>query len=320
MLFLLTGGAKNGKSSLAQQICSAISSEKDRVYLATMQPHDSEDFERIRLHQQDRKELCFATVECPCDIASSLEKILLRSKASTVLLDSITALLGNQMFHESEVNLLAGQQILEGLETLYHSVNNLVIVSDGIFSDANQFEELTERYRRSLAELEKQISEKADVVIEMKAGDPLILKGQEMFEKLGVLDPEKKNFTSGFNKFTFIIGGAFQGKTDYAKKQFSLVQKDIYECTKELAPDLNRRCVTHLENYVWYALKTETELEINFPDEAVLIMDDIFCGVVPMDAFERRWREECGRYAQRIAAKSRLIRVSCGIAQVIKEK
>ena len=54
--------------------------------------------------------------------------------------------------------------------------------------------------------------------------------------------------------------------------------------------------------------------------DIVLICDEIGCGIVPMDAFERRWREETGRLCCRLAARAeRVERVCCGLAQTIKE-
>ena len=52
---------------------------------------------------------------------------------------------------------------------------------------------------------------------------------------------------------------------------------------------------------------------------AVIICDEIGLGIVPLDAFERRWREETGRALCILAeASERVTRVYCGIPQVIK--
>ena len=70
MNYFLSGGAKNGKSSLAQRIVCAHPGP--RYYLATMIPHDDEDLLRIRRHIDDRAGLGFTTVECGTDILSAL--------------------------------------------------------------------------------------------------------------------------------------------------------------------------------------------------------------------------------------------------------
>lgn len=93
MNYFLSGGAKNGKSSLAQRIVCA--QPGPRYYLATMIPHDDEDLLRIRRHIDDRAGLGFATVECGTDILSALRRM---DPGGAVLLDSVTALLSNEMF------------------------------------------------------------------------------------------------------------------------------------------------------------------------------------------------------------------------------
>ena len=93
MNYFLSGGAKNGKSSLAQEIVCAQSGP--RYYLATMIPHDDEDRLRIRRHLENRAGLGFQTVECGTDILASLSQM---DPDGAVLLDSVTALLSNEMF------------------------------------------------------------------------------------------------------------------------------------------------------------------------------------------------------------------------------
>ena len=87
MNYFLSGGAKNGKSSLAQQIVCAQGGP--HYYLATMIPHDDEDRLRIRRHLENRAGLGFQTVECGTDILASLSQM---DPDGAVLLDSVTAL------------------------------------------------------------------------------------------------------------------------------------------------------------------------------------------------------------------------------------
>ena len=54
--------------------------------------------------------------------------------------------------------------------------------------------------------------------------------------------------------------------------------------------------------------------------DLIVITDEIGCGIVPMDPFERAWREKTGRICISLAAFSRkVIRMNCGIAAVIKD-
>ena len=81
MNYFLSGGAKNGKSSLAQEIVCAQSGP--RYYLATMIPHDDEDRLRIQRHLDNRAGMGFQTVECGTDILSSLSRMEPASGAGT---------------------------------------------------------------------------------------------------------------------------------------------------------------------------------------------------------------------------------------------
>ena len=64
MTIFLSGGAKNGKSTLAQELAVKLSGAGKRYYVATMIPTDEEDLARIRRHIADRDGLGFETIEC----------------------------------------------------------------------------------------------------------------------------------------------------------------------------------------------------------------------------------------------------------------
>ena len=51
----------------------------------------------------------------------------------------------------------------------------------------------------------------------------------------------------------------------------------------------------------------------------MVIADDIFCGVVPIDETVRAWREQCGRTLTQVASRSRTVtRLFCGLDKRIK--
>ena len=116
-----------------------------------------------------------------------------------------------------------------------------------------------------------------------------------------------------------VIGGAYQGKRDFAKEHFSLKDEDIYTCTCDREPDWNSRCIEHLEQYVLFCVRTGIEPKADFRSDAVLIGNDVFCGVVSIDPVERAWREESGRYYGRLSRQSRSVhRLFCGLPMKIK--
>lgn len=174
MTVFISGGAKNGKSSLAQELAVRLAAGGPRYYVATMIPVDEEDRDRIRRHVADREGLGFETVECGRNILSCLDRV---DRSGSFLLDSATALLMNEMFHDGLVDEQAGDRCAEDLEEFVRSVKNAVIVSDGIYCDAARYDEITELYRKSLARVDRTLARVCDTVIEMTAGQQIIYKG-----------------------------------------------------------------------------------------------------------------------------------------------
>lgn len=51
----------------------------------------------------------------------------------------------------------------------------------------------------------------------------------------------------------------------------------------------------------------------------IICCDEVGCGVVPLDAGERKWRDEVGKACCVLAREANtVVRVACGIAQAIK--
>lgn len=176
MILFISGGAKNGKSTLAQELTVSLSTGK-HYYIATMIPTDPEDHDRIRRHIEDRKGMGFETIECGRNILSCLGKA---DKNGAFLLDSVTALLMNELFREDrnyEMDLPAARRCADDLVTFAQSVANIVIVSDYLYSDAARYDESTELYRKCLAEIDRRLAAVSDTVIEVCAGAVTIHKG-----------------------------------------------------------------------------------------------------------------------------------------------
>lgn len=178
MICFISGGAKNGKTSLAQDLAVALSGGGKHYFVATMIPADEEDRERIRLHIEDREGMGFETIECGTDILSCLESA---DRKATFLLDSATALLMNELFPASrnyEMDPSAGGRCAEELAAFAASVGNAVVISDYIYADACRYDPVTEEYRRSLAQIDRKMAQISDVVIEMSAGQIYLHKGE----------------------------------------------------------------------------------------------------------------------------------------------
>ena len=118
-----------------------------------------------------------------------------------------------------------------------------------------------------------------------------------------------------------IIGGAYQGKSEYAVatyggKVFSCSEGQI-DWTANIITDLqefSRRC---LEEGKEAALELEKAKDLW--QTKVLIGNDISQGIVPMDPVERGWREMNGRMMIYLAKEAESVeRVFCGIPQKLK--
>ena len=139
MSTFISGGAKNGKSFFAQRIAKAAGAPL--YYIATMIPHDGEDRARIARHRAERVGWGFETLEVGRDILSCLDRA---DPKGSFLLDSVTALLSNEMFAPEGIHLDAHIRLADDLTEFVRRAPNTVLVSDFIYSDAALYDELTE--------------------------------------------------------------------------------------------------------------------------------------------------------------------------------
>ena len=168
----ISGGCKNGKSFYAQKVAKAGGSPL--YYIATMIPHDDEDLARIRRHREERAGWGFETLECGRDILRCLDNA---DPMGSFLLDSVTALLSNEMFAPEGIDMGAPVRIAQALEAFVRLAPNTVLVSDYIFSDAILYDELTEAYRKGLATIDRHMAAACDNVIEVVGGQFIVHKG-----------------------------------------------------------------------------------------------------------------------------------------------
>ncbi len=124
----------------------------------------------------------------------------------------------------------------------------------------------------------------------------------------------------------FIIGGSDQGKCAFARETLGAAEDDFFICGEETREiDFSRRCIAHIECFALGCVRRGESVEDYWRanaarlDGKVLIADDISCGIVPVDATLRAWREANGRANAFLAGRAeRVWRVFCGLGQVIK--
>ena len=203
MNVFISGGCKNGKSMYAQNIARDMSQRQNvpLYYIATMIPADDEDRARIRRHLSERDGWGFETIEQGRHICDALKAAVsadgsrncpkaadapereaadapAREAAAAqvnprgaFLLDSVTALLSNEMFlPDGTVDFGAGVRVAEELTRFAQQTGNTVFVSDYIYSDGQIFDSYTESYRKALAFIDRRLAEVCDSVIEVSFG------------------------------------------------------------------------------------------------------------------------------------------------------
>ena len=174
MTVFISGGAKCGKSSFAQDLTVALAGTGKRYYVATMIPTGEEDFNRIRRHISDRDGMGFETVECFKDIMD------VANPHGTFLVDSVTSLVQNSLFpvdKNYEMDLNGANRCADALIQFARTVRHAVFVSDYIYSDAGRYSESTEMYRKCLADIDRRLAAVCDTVVEVSAGQLIIHKG-----------------------------------------------------------------------------------------------------------------------------------------------
>ncbi len=177
MTYFISGGAKNGKSTLAQDLAVALADGGTHYYVATMISTGHEDDERIRRHITDRAGMGFETVECFKNILDTLETA---DKNAVFLVDSVTALIQNALFpveKNYEMDIPAANRCADELVRFAKTVRHAVFVSDYIYSDAEVFSESTEAYRNCLADIDRRLAAVCDTVVEVCAGQHIVYKG-----------------------------------------------------------------------------------------------------------------------------------------------
>lgn len=178
MTYFISGGAKCGKSSLAQDLTVALSEGGKRYYVATMISSGKEDDDRIRRHIADRDGMGFETVECFKNILDCLKTA---DTDGAFLVDSVTALVQNALFpveKNYELDPEAAKRCCDELVAFAGKVRHAVFVSDYIYSDAQRYSETTEQYRKCLADIDRRLAMVCNTVVEVSAGQYIVHKGE----------------------------------------------------------------------------------------------------------------------------------------------
>jgi adenosylcobinamide kinase/adenosylcobinamide-phosphate guanylyltransferase len=163
---LVLGGARSGKSKLAEQ--RAVESDLKLIYIATGTAGDDEMCERIAHHQASRDE-SWQLVEEPLNLADVL--LSYSSVENCILVDCLTLWLSNCLHHncweQQRDKLLAAFGQLRG---------KVIFVSNEVGMGITPMGELTRRFVDESGFLHQQLATMCDSVTLVVAGLPLQIK------------------------------------------------------------------------------------------------------------------------------------------------
>lgn len=122
------------------------------------------------------------------------------------------------------------------------------------------------------------------------------------------------------------IGGSHQGKLEYVLRKKQLPVSAVVDgavCQWEALEQA--ALVDHAHLLVRRQLVIGADAALLFAHmllvnpEVILLLDEIGSGLVPVDAFERQYREQTGRLGCWLAARANHVeRIFCGLGQVLK--
>jgi len=168
---LILGGARSGKSRLAQDI--AARHWRRPVYLATAEILDDEMADRVRLHRRTRSRR-WRCVEEPLEIA----KIIRRGVPGTdgILVDCLTIWLSNVLLKEGRGAFARRRDEL--INALRQARQDVILVANEVGMGVVPEHALGRTFRDLAGWLNQAVAKEADAVVFVAAGLPLVLKGQ----------------------------------------------------------------------------------------------------------------------------------------------
>lgn len=123
-----------------------------------------------------------------------------------------------------------------------------------------------------------------------------------------------------------VTGGCFQGKTAYACDTFGVDKEEAADgMTCSFAEIESTKLLYHFHEYIRRMMMEEKELDLDrlmeVNPDLILVTNELGYGVVPIDKFDRAYREKTGRVCCQVALRAKEVhRVVCGIGTIIKSE
>ena len=173
MLELYLGGARSGKSRLAEQrICSAAG-DVQRIYIATARAGDEEMTARIAHHQHQRRDDGWQTVEAPEELAAAISGSA--SANTAILVDCLTLWLSNWLMKDDLASWYGVRD--EFYRMLQQAEGHIVLVSNEVGQGIVPLGALSRHFVDESGRLHQDLAAMADRVVLVTAGLEQVLKG-----------------------------------------------------------------------------------------------------------------------------------------------
>jgi adenosylcobinamide kinase/adenosylcobinamide-phosphate guanylyltransferase len=169
-LTLVIGGARSGKSRMAEDLARA--SGRSKAYIATAEAWDDEMRARIGQHRSGRG-TDWQTIEAPRDLPGALEVARAGAGQGVILIDCATLWLTNVILAEGDV----AAQIADLLAALAACPSPVIIVSNEVGWSIVPENALARRFRDEQGRLNQALAAQANLVLAVMAGLPMVLKG-----------------------------------------------------------------------------------------------------------------------------------------------
>lgn len=175
-MIFITGGARSGKSLLAEKIASE---RKGRVvYIATAETGDEEMRARVAEHQARRPE-AWRTVEAANDLPAAVASAL--DSDGTVLVDCLTVYLSNLLLAQGiataeRVEMLVEAEVERLAEVCRSGNGNVILVSNEVGMGIVPDNPLARAFRDMAGRANQRLAAEADEVYMCVSGIPLKVK------------------------------------------------------------------------------------------------------------------------------------------------
>ncbi|MGH1370773.1 MAG: bifunctional adenosylcobinamide kinase/adenosylcobinamide-phosphate guanylyltransferase [Cellvibrionaceae bacterium] len=174
---LIFGGARSGKSRLAEQLTEAYGNNIAYIATADSRFHDDEMKARVEHHRQQRP-AHWRTIEQPLKLGHQLR--LLDQHHDAIMIDCLTLWLTNALMAEEQNAQCWQQEKTELLAALTDITTPVIMVSNEVGMGIVPLGELNRRFVDEAGFLNQAVAQKSDRTIFTAAGLPLVLKGPEL--------------------------------------------------------------------------------------------------------------------------------------------